>query len=56
MQVLIAQNTLFEAFYTFLPPKSQRKKCALRKACKIEIRTHAFGYFDALLEQKIDPL
>ena len=53
MQVLNAQNILFKAF---TPPKSLQRKCAIRNACKIEIGTHAFGYFDASSEQKIDPL
>ena len=46
MQVLNAQNTIFEAFLMF----------PLQKASKIEIGTRAFGYFDASSKQKIDPL
>ena len=56
MQVLNAQNILFEAFHTFPPPKSQQRKCALRNAREIEIGTHAFGYFEASSEQKTDPV
>ena len=55
-QVLNAQNTVFEAFHTFSPPKSPRRKRALRNAHEIETGTRAFGYFDASSEQKIDLL
>ena len=51
-QVLNAQKILF---FTFPPPKSPRQRLALRKTCKSEIGTRAFGYFDPLSEQKIDP-
>ena len=36
--------------------ESHQRKRALRKTREIEIVTHAFGCFDALSEQKIDPL